>query len=110
VFKSKLFKKRFRFFEILFTLFLLASYSEHSEWSVDDAYLQRNVLYYGCCPEPYPDITVELVLKRKPLFYILNLLLPMIFIGLLTLLSFFLPAESGKFRYISLLKKPQYFS
>ena len=71
-------------------------YTEHSEWKVEDAYLQRNVIYYGCCPEPYPDVTVQLVLKRKPLFYVLNLLLPMIFIGILTLLAFFLPADSGK--------------
>eukprot|EP00111_Clytia_hemisphaerica_P019011 TCONS_00056209-protein len=76
--------------------FDLGSYSEHSEWTIKDAYLKRNVLRYGCCPEPYPDVTVELKLKRKPLFYVLNLLLPMIFIGVLTLLAFFLPAESGE--------------
>ncbi|XP_066918816.1 neuronal acetylcholine receptor subunit alpha-7-like [Clytia hemisphaerica] len=74
----------------------LRSYSEHSEWTIENAYLKRNVLYYGCCPEPYPDVTAEFTLKRKPLFYVLNLLLPMIFIGVLTLLAFFLPAESGE--------------
>ena len=91
----------------VFIFATLGSYTEHSEWKMHDAYLERNVIHYGCCPEPYPDVTVQLVLKRKPLFYVLNLLLPMIFIGLLTLLAFFLPAESGKLskmiRFILLL-------
>jgi len=64
---------------------------------MNDARLERNVIYYGSFPEPYPDVTIQLVLERKPLFYVFNLLLPIIFIGLLTLLSFFLPAESGRF-------------
>uniref|UniRef100_A0A7M5X2P2 Uncharacterized protein n=1 Tax=Clytia hemisphaerica TaxID=252671 RepID=A0A7M5X2P2_9CNID len=72
------------------------AYTNHSEWALGSAKHVRNVQYYGCCPEPYPDVTVEVVLKRRPLFYVLNLLLPMVLIGFLTLLAFFLPAESGE--------------
>eukprot|EP00111_Clytia_hemisphaerica_P016044 TCONS_00047480-protein len=73
-----------------------AAYTIHSEWHLKSAEHIRNVAYYGCCVEPYPDVTVKIVLERRPLFYVLNLLLPMILIGVLTLLAFYLPAQSGE--------------
>ena len=58
---------------------------------------KRNVVYYACCKDqPYPDMTAHIVVRRRPMFYVLNLLLPMILVGILTLLSFYLPAQSGK--------------
>jgi len=56
----------------------------------------RNEIIYFCCPEPYPDVTFTLILKRRSLFYLINLIFPMIVIGMLTMLSFLLPAESGE--------------
>lgn len=52
---------------------------------------------YSCCPnEPYYDITYTLVLKRKPLFYLNNLILPCIVLALLTGVSFLFPPETGE--------------
>jgi len=56
----------------------------------------KNVITYGCCSEPYPDVTFMLILKRKSSFYIFNLLLPCILISFLAPLGFYLPADSGE--------------
>uniref|UniRef100_A0A2D4J7L0 Neurotransmitter-gated ion-channel transmembrane domain-containing protein n=2 Tax=Micrurus lemniscatus lemniscatus TaxID=129467 RepID=A0A2D4J7L0_MICLE len=56
----------------------------------------RNVITYGCCSEPYPDVTFTLILKRKSSFYIFNLLLPCLLISFLAPLGFYLPADSGE--------------
>jgi len=63
---------------------------------ISEGVLKRNVVKYSCCPEPFPDVTVTLTLKRRSLFYLLNLIFPMVVISMLTMLSFYLPAESGK--------------
>ena len=76
--------------------FYTALYNNHTEWDLVEAKQQHNIVYYGCCKEPFPDVTAEFAIRRRPLFYVLNLLLPMILIGILTLLSFYLPAESGE--------------
>lgn len=57
---------------------------------------QRNEHTYVCCEEPYPDITYTLVMRRRTLFYGLNLLLPCVLISTLALLVFLLPADSGE--------------
>ncbi|XP_002740584.2 neuronal acetylcholine receptor subunit alpha-10-like [Saccoglossus kowalevskii] len=72
------------------------TFLENGEWEIVSAPAQRNVIYYGCCPWPYPDVTFTLVIKRMPLFYVFNLLMPNLLIAGLTLLGFWLPAESGE--------------
>ncbi|KGL96781.1 Neuronal acetylcholine receptor subunit alpha-10, partial [Charadrius vociferus] len=56
----------------------------------------RNVITYGCCSEPYPDVTYTLLLRRRASFYIFNLLLPCIMVSFLAPLGFYLPADSGE--------------
>lgn len=57
---------------------------------------KKNVILYGCCSDPYPDITFTLHLKRRASFYIFNLLLPCMMISFLAPLGFYLPADSGE--------------
>ncbi|XP_070800245.1 neuronal acetylcholine receptor subunit alpha-10 [Pituophis catenifer annectens] len=57
---------------------------------------KRNVITYGCCSEPYPDVTYTLLLRRRASFYVFNLLLPCIMISFLAPLGFYLPADSGE--------------
>lgn len=57
---------------------------------------KKNVILYGCCSEPYPDITFSLHLKRRASFYIFNLLIPCMMISFLAPLGFYLPADSGE--------------
>ena len=75
----------------------LGMYSPSSEWKLVSAPAERNVLKYFCCPEPYPDVTFTIIIKRRSLFYMMNLILPLVIITLLINVSFVLPAESGKF-------------
>ena len=56
----------------------------------------RTELLYECCPEPYPDVTFTIILKRRPLFVIINLILPCIFLIAIGILVFYLPPESGE--------------
>jgi nicotinic acetylcholine receptor len=57
---------------------------------------KRNVKNYPCCPEPYPDITFNITLRRKTLFYTVNLIVPCVGISFLTVLTFYLPSDSGE--------------
>ena len=57
---------------------------------------KRNVQSYACCEYPFSDVTIEFVFKRKPLFYIFNLIVPCMIIMSMVLLGFFLPPESGE--------------
>ncbi|XP_062874780.1 beta-klotho [Trichomycterus rosablanca] len=74
----------------------LSDLVENVEWECDGMPATRNVIMYGCCSDPYPDITYTLLLRRRSSFYIFNLLLPCFLISFLAPLGFFLPADSGE--------------
>ncbi|XP_042314047.1 neuronal acetylcholine receptor subunit alpha-10 [Sceloporus undulatus] len=74
----------------------LTDFVENVEWEVLGMPAKRNVITYGCCSEPYPDVTYTLHLKRRASFYIFNLLLPCVMISFLAPLGFYLPADSGE--------------
>jgi len=54
------------------------------------------VKYYPCCPEPYLDITFNLYLRRRALYYNLYVIVPSAAVAGLTLLAFLLPPDSGE--------------
>lgn len=56
----------------------------------------RNEKYYSCCEEPYPDIIFNITLRRKTLFYTVNLIIPCVGISFLSVLVFYLPSDSGE--------------
>ncbi|KAK7115633.1 hypothetical protein V1264_001467 [Littorina saxatilis] len=74
----------------------IGSFVVNSEFDITSMPLERHVITYGCCPEPYPDVTFYVNLKRKPMFYVLNLLFPCIIITSMSVLGFLLPPESGE--------------
>uniref|UniRef100_G1PN60 Cholinergic receptor nicotinic alpha 10 subunit n=1 Tax=Myotis lucifugus TaxID=59463 RepID=G1PN60_MYOLU len=74
----------------------LADFVENVEWRVLGMPARRRVLTYGCCSEPYPDVTFTLLLRRRAAAYVCNLLLPCVLISLLAPLAFHLPADSGE--------------
>ncbi|KAL8207486.1 UNVERIFIED_CONTAM: Neuronal acetylcholine receptor subunit alpha-9 [Gekko kuhli] len=74
----------------------LSDFIEDVEWEIQGMPAVKNVITYGCCSEPYPDVTFTLILKRKSSFYIFNLLLPCLLISFLAPLGFYLPADSGE--------------
>lgn len=74
----------------------LKGYQQSVEWDILAVTAVRKVKKYPCCPEPYPDITFYIRLRRKPLFYTLNLIAPCVSISMLTVLVFYLPSVSGE--------------
>ncbi|GFS09637.1 neuronal acetylcholine receptor subunit alpha-7 [Elysia marginata] len=72
----------------------MTDYVQSNEWDVIENVGVRNVKYYTCCPEPYPDMTFTLRLKRKVAFYTFILILPCGLLSLLTMVIFWVPPES----------------
>ena len=35
----------------------VSNYITNSEWTLVNMHVERHVVYYSCCAEPYPDIT-----------------------------------------------------
>ncbi|KAE8743088.1 hypothetical protein FOCC_FOCC011334, partial [Frankliniella occidentalis] len=75
------------------------------EWDILDAPARRNEEYEPstCCANndttccvPFSDITFNLTLRRKTLFYTINLIVPCVGITFLTVLVFYLPSASGE--------------
>ena len=64
----------------------------------------RNVKFYTCCEEPYLDITFNITMRRKTLFYTVNLIIPCMGISFLTILVFYLPSDSGEKVWLAALK------
>ncbi|VDI17641.1 neuronal acetylcholine receptor subunit alpha-10-like [Mytilus galloprovincialis] len=74
----------------------LTNYVSSSEWELIVFDFQRQVITFSCCPEPYVFINYFFVIKRRPLFYMFNLVMPCILITLVALLGFYMPSESGE--------------
>ncbi|CAH1114337.1 unnamed protein product [Psylliodes chrysocephalus] len=68
----------------------------NAEWDIAKAEQVRNVKKYDCCEEPYPDITIKLVLNRIPNAYKTIIITPAFVIITLTLLSFWLPPQASE--------------
>ena len=56
----------------------------------------HNEVIYDCCPEPYLDITFEIRIRRRTLYYFFNLIVPCLLIASMAVLGFTLPPDSGE--------------
>lgn len=74
----------------------LREYYPSVEWDILGVPAERHTKYYPCCHEPYPDIFFNITLRRKTLFYTVNLIVPCVSISYLSVLAFYLPANSGE--------------
>ncbi|NXB62262.1 ACHA2 protein, partial [Struthidea cinerea] len=74
----------------------LKDYWESGEWAIINAVGTYNSKKYDCCTEIYPDITFCFVIRRLPLFYTINLIIPCLLISCLTVLVFYLPSDCGE--------------
>lgn len=59
----------------------VSNYQANGEFDLVSFSSIKNIEFYSCCPEPYPDITYTIQLRRRPLFYVFNLILPCILIN-----------------------------
>ncbi|KAL3865501.1 hypothetical protein ACJMK2_042889 [Sinanodonta woodiana] len=74
----------------------LREYYRNVEWDIINVTARRNEKFYPCCNLPYPDIMFNVTLRRRTLFYTINLIMPCIAISALTVLVFYLPSDSGE--------------
>ena len=65
-----------------------AAYQPNGEWKLISA--------EGELSKGNDTMTYKLVLERKPLFYTMNLVIPLILFFILSMFEFYLPSESGE--------------
>ncbi|XP_053566268.1 acetylcholine receptor subunit delta isoform X2 [Bombina bombina] len=72
-------------------------FTENGEWEIVHIPAKKNI-DKTVSPEStkYQDITFYLIIERKPLFYIINILAPCVLIALMANFVFYLPADSGE--------------
>ncbi|KAI6171446.1 Alpha nicotinic acetylocholine receptor subunit 38 [Aphelenchoides bicaudatus] len=77
----------------------LSDYYPSVEWDIMSRKARRRAkTYQSCCPDSgaFVEVNFYLSLRRKPLFYTVNLVFPCVGISFLTILVFYLPSESGE--------------
>ncbi|XP_042332502.1 neuronal acetylcholine receptor subunit alpha-3 isoform X1 [Sceloporus undulatus] len=74
----------------------LKDYWESGEWAIIKAPGYKHDIKYNCCEAVYPDITYSLYIRRLPLFYTINMIIPCLLISFLTVLVFYLPSDCGE--------------
>ncbi|KAL6730928.1 hypothetical protein Aduo_001847 [Ancylostoma duodenale] len=72
----------------------VSAYQESVEWDLLSVLGTRHEKWYSCCDYPSIDITYYLQIRRKKLFYTVNLVVPCASIAALTSWVFYLPCES----------------
>ncbi|XP_005097365.1 neuronal acetylcholine receptor subunit beta-3-like [Aplysia californica] len=73
---------------------LLNFYVQNGEWELENASLTAGDITVSF--SSVPGIQLEFVLKRRPTFFFLNILLPVVFLSLLNILVFIIPVNSGE--------------
>ncbi|KAG8445044.1 hypothetical protein GDO86_009982 [Hymenochirus boettgeri] len=86
-----------RFYPVEWIIIDPEGFTENGEWEIVHIPAKKNI-DRSVSPESnkYQDITFYLIIKRKPLFYIINILAPCVLIALMANLVFYLPADSGE--------------
>ncbi|KAK6105838.1 Neurotransmitter-gated ion-channel ligand binding domain family protein [Brugia pahangi] len=74
----------------------LSDYYPSVEWDILGVTGKRHEIRYSCCESPFIDLTYEIHLRRKTLFYTVNLIFPIVGISFLTALVFYLPSDGGE--------------
>ncbi|XP_053133372.1 neuronal acetylcholine receptor subunit alpha-7-like isoform X2 [Hemicordylus capensis] len=73
-----------------------SGYIANGEWDLVGVPGSQNKVFYECCREPYLDVTFAVTMRRRTLYYALNMLVPCLLLSAMTFLVFLLPADSGE--------------
>jgi len=71
-------------------------YTTNGEWMLKSWEIERNEIKYPIGTDWYPDVTVILVIQRRILYYILNIIFPCFWLNVLSVLTFCLPPDAGE--------------
>ncbi|CAB3988233.1 neuronal acetylcholine receptor subunit alpha-10 [Paramuricea clavata] len=74
----------------------LSSYTKSGEWEIVEFSTEQHKIVYGCCPEPYYDVTYYLKLRRQVLYYAMYFIIPCALIALLAATIFLLPQDCSE--------------
>ncbi|CAH1227460.1 neuronal acetylcholine receptor subunit alpha-7-like [Branchiostoma lanceolatum] len=74
----------------------IGSYKVNEEWELVTFDARRDVFLYSCCPEPYPSVTFSAFLRRRSLFYNVNVIAPCFLFVLVSMFGFLVPAACGE--------------
>ncbi|XP_032872204.1 acetylcholine receptor subunit gamma-like [Amblyraja radiata] len=71
-------------------------FTENGEWSIKHKPAKKNINWQFTKDDiEYQEIIFFLIIQRKPLFYVINIIAPCILISSLVVLVYFLPAQAG---------------
>ncbi|XP_077772861.1 acetylcholine receptor subunit epsilon isoform X3 [Podarcis muralis] len=72
------------------------AFTENGEWAIQHRPARKALAPVSGVEAPgFSEMRYYLIIQRKPLFYIINIIIPCVLISSLVVLVYFLPAESG---------------
>lgn len=74
----------------------MSNYISNGEWALKGSKVVRNEVVYPISSAVYPDVTIKFIITRRILYYILNIILPCVWLNMLSLLAFCLPPDAGE--------------
>ncbi|CAB3988232.1 neuronal acetylcholine receptor subunit alpha-10 [Paramuricea clavata] len=74
----------------------LSSYTKSGEWEIVEFSTEQHKIVYGCCPEPYYDVTYYLKVRRQVLYYAMYFIIPCALIALVAATIFLLPQDCSE--------------
>ncbi|CAJ0572978.1 unnamed protein product, partial [Mesorhabditis spiculigera] len=75
----------------------LSSYMNNSEFDLVDMTATREVVHFPSEPDSlWPVIVVRINMRRRPLFYVFNHIIPCVLISSMAVLGFLMPPETGE--------------
>ncbi|XP_077865207.1 neuronal acetylcholine receptor subunit alpha-7-like [Saccoglossus kowalevskii] len=74
----------------------ISTFTTNGEWDLIGVPVVRSEFTYPCCPEPYPDISFYIHIRRRTLYYGFNMIIPCALMTVMAITGFTLPPDSGE--------------
>jgi nicotinic acetylcholine receptor len=75
----------------------LSNYIVSGDWDLQSIRVKHNIKEYSCCPgETYHDLVFYIHIRRRVLYYIVSILIPCLLLSAISVMTFWLPPDSGE--------------
>ena len=74
----------------------MTNFIKNGEWNLIDLNAMLVLKKYSCCDESYPEVHYNFLIRRRPLYYVFNMVFPCLLITLVAFLGFYLPPGSSE--------------